>query len=75
MLWHLLLCEDELGNRVGEGLGIKASDVQDLGPLPKQVLADEDEERVRNLGNNGPRDTTGLTMTHCVPNERMVVTR
>jgi catalase len=28
-----------------------------------------------NLGKNGPRDVSGLTMTHCVPNERMKVDR
>ena len=31
--------------------------------------------RVANLGNNGPRSVEGLTMTHCVPNERVVVER
>ena len=28
MVWHLLLCDDELGQRVGEGLGITADDVR-----------------------------------------------
>jgi catalase len=28
-----------------------------------------------NLGKNGPRDVEGLTMTHCVPNERVKVER
>ena len=74
MVWHLMLCEDELGNRVGDGLGITAADVQGLEPLPKQRLTPEDEKRLANLGQNGPRDTTGLTMTHCVPNERAIVT-
>ena len=28
-------------------------------------------QRAANLGKNGPRDVTGLKMTHCVPNERV----
>ena len=40
------------------------------------AAADPDAHRGRaaaaaNLGKNGPRDVTGLTMTHCVPNERV----
>ena len=75
MVWHLLLAEDELGRRVGEGLQIKPGDVADLGPLPSQVLTDEDQQRLANLGNNGPRSVEGLVMTHVVPNERHVVER
>ena len=75
MVWHLLLAEDELGLRVGEGLQIKPADVADLGPLPSQVLTDEDERRLADLGNNGPRSVEGLVMTHVVPNERHVVER
>ena len=30
MVWHLFMCEDELGQRVGEGLGISADDVRGL---------------------------------------------
>ena len=70
MLWHLFMAEDELGRRVGEGLGISADDIRDLGPLATQTLSEAEVERARNLGNNGPRDVSGLTMTHCVPNER-----
>jgi catalase len=70
MVWHLLLVEDELGLRVGEGLGIRPDDVRHLQPLPKQTLTDNDRDRLANLGNNGPRDVAGLKMTHCVPNER-----
>ena len=73
MVWHLLMCEDELGLRVGEGLGIGVEDVAGLPPLQSQTLSDEDAERLRNLGNNGPRDVTGHVMTHCVPNERVAV--
>ena len=73
MVWHLFMCEDELGRRVGEGLGISADDVRHLEPLATQTLTDEEQERASNLGKNGPRDVDGLTMTHCVPNERVVV--
>jgi catalase len=33
MVWHLFLIENELGQRVGDGLGISADDVRDLEPL------------------------------------------
>jgi catalase len=75
MVWHFLLVEDELGLRVGEGLGISPDDVRHLEPLPKQVLTEEDRNRLASLGKNGSRDVTGLTMTHCVPNERHSVER
>ena len=73
MVWHLLLCEDELGLRVGEGLQIGVDDVRSLKPLASQTLSEEDEQRLANLGGNGPRDVSGLTMTHCVPDEHVVV--
>ncbi|WP_017604007.1 catalase [Nocardiopsis alkaliphila] len=75
MVWHFLLVEDELGLRVGEGLGITPGDVAHLKPLQSQDLTDEDHARLNKLGENGPRDVTGLTMTHCVPNQRHVVER
>ena len=75
MLWHFYMCDDELGARVGEGLGIGLAEIKDLGPLPTQTLTEEEQERIKNLGNNGPRNVEGLTMTHCVPNEHVVVTR
>ncbi|MEU3960368.1 catalase [Streptomyces buecherae] len=75
MVWHFLLVENDLGLRVGKGLGISPSDVTHLEPLPGQSLTDEDRERLSRLGDNPPRDVSGLTMTHCVPNERHVVTR
>jgi catalase len=75
MVWHFFLVEDELGERVGEGLGIKASDVAHLEPLQSQTLSDEDQQRLSNLGNNGRRDVEGLTMTHCVPDEHFVTSR
>jgi len=73
MVWHLLLCEDELGQRVGDGLGIGADDVRSLPPLQSQSLSEHEQQRVSNLGKNGPRDVTGRTMTHCVPNEHVTV--
>jgi len=73
MLWHLYMCEDELGARVGEGIGISLEEVKDLAPLPTQSLTDEEEQRRQNLGHNGPRDVAGHVMTHCVPNERVAV--
>ncbi len=33
MVWHFYLVEDELGRRVGDGLGIALGDVRDLPPL------------------------------------------
>jgi catalase len=73
MIWHLLMVEDELGRRVGEGIGIGAGDVRHLEPLATQTLDDEERERLANLGSNGPRDVSGLTMTHCVTNERVAM--
>ena len=71
MVWHLLMCDDELGLRVGEGLGIKPDDVTGLPPLATQTLTEDELARAANLGQNGPRDVTGVVMTHCVPNERV----
>ncbi|MGV0579571.1 catalase [Mycolicibacterium elephantis] len=73
MVWHFLMCDDELGLRVAEGLGITVDDVRDMQPLASQTLSEEDEQRRQNLGKNGPRDVSGLKMTHCVPNERVVL--
>jgi catalase len=75
MVWHWFMAEDELGQRVGDGLGISADDVRHLPPLQSQTLTEEELQRAANLGKNGPRDVSGLTMTHCVPNERVEVTR
>ncbi|OBI79083.1 catalase [Mycobacterium asiaticum] len=71
MVWHFLMCDDELGIRVGEGLGITPDDVRHLEPLKSQTLTEAEEHRRANLGKNGPRDVEGLTMTHCVPNEHV----
>ncbi|MHA7280693.1 catalase [Arthrobacter sp. MDT2-2] len=75
MVWHFYLVDDELGARVGEGLGIGLTDVKDLPPLASQTLSEDELARLKNLGNNGPRNVEGLTMTHCVPNEHVVVSR
>jgi catalase len=72
MVWHFFMCEDELGQRVGDGLGISADDVRELEPLASQTLSEEEEQRRQNLGKNGTRPTEGRIMTHCVPNERGV---
>jgi catalase len=71
MVWHFFMCEDELGQRVGDGVGISADDVRGLPPLQSQTLSEEELRRAANLGKNGPRDVAGLVMTHCVPNERV----
>jgi catalase len=73
MVWHLFLVENELGQRVGDGLGISADDVRGLEPLPTQTLSEDDLQRAANLGNNPPRDVGDLVMTHCVPNEHAAV--
>ncbi|WP_445337385.1 catalase [Clavibacter sp. CFBP 8614] len=70
MVWHLYLVEDELGQRVGDGLGITLDEVKDLPPLQSQTLSEADLARLANLGHNGPRDVTGLVLTHCVPDAR-----
>jgi catalase len=73
MVWHLYLCEDELGQRVGDELGIGADDVRHLPPLQSQTLNEAEQQRLANLGKNGPRDVSGKTMTHCVPNKHATV--
>jgi catalase len=75
MVWHLFMAEDELGQRVGDGLGISADDVRGLQPLQTQTLTEAELQRAANLGKNGPRDVSGLTMTHCVPNEHVVLAK
>jgi catalase len=73
MLWHFYLVEDELGKRVGEGLGISLDEVKDLPPLASQTLSEDELARLQNLGHNGPRNVEGLKMTHCVPDEHVAV--
>jgi catalase len=55
MLWHLFLVHDDYGGRVGKMIGMSADDVKHLAPLARQVLADEDQRRLKNLGRNGDR--------------------
>jgi catalase len=73
MVWHFYMCEDELGARVGDGIGISLDEVKDLPPLATQTLTSAEEHRRAHLGQNGPRDVAGHVMTHCVPNERVAV--
>ena len=58
---------------MAEGLGLTVDDVKGLPPLQSQTLSEAELERLRNLGSNGPRDVSGLTMTHCVGNERVAL--
>jgi catalase len=72
-VWHLFMCDDEYGQRVAEGLGLTVDDVKHLPPLQSQTLSEAELQRLKNLGSNGPRDVSGVTMTHCVPNERVAL--
>jgi catalase len=73
MIWHLFMVEDELGQRVGEGVEISAEDVRGLAPLATQTLNEQELQRLAKLGSNGTRPVRD-TMTHCVPNLRDVKT-
>ena len=73
MVWHWYMADDELGQRVGDGIGIGLDDVKHLQPLATQTLSAAELDRLANLGHNGPRDVAGLEMTHCVPNEHAAV--
>ena len=75
MVWHFYMVDDQVGQRIGDGIGITLDQVRDLGPLATQTLNEEEQARVKNLGSNGPRDVEGLVMTHCVPNEHVVTER
>jgi catalase len=55
MVWHFFMVHDEYGRRVGEKLGISAEDVRKKDPLPKQVFTEDEQRRLRNLGNNGDK--------------------
>ncbi|MEX1128421.1 MAG: catalase [Vicinamibacterales bacterium] len=70
MLWHFFLVHDDYGTRVGKALGMTATDVAKLEPLPGQMLTDEDQRRLTNLGNNGDTIDPGAwgTWTSSVPN-------
>jgi catalase len=53
MLWHFFLVHDDYGTRVGKALGLSAADVKTLEPLAGQILTDEDQARLKKLGQNG----------------------
>jgi catalase len=55
MVWHFFLVHDDYGHGVAEKLGITLDDVKPLQPLPKQLLTEEDQHRLQNLGRNGDR--------------------
>ncbi|MDX6664230.1 MAG: catalase [Solirubrobacteraceae bacterium] len=74
MVWHFLMADSDYGKRIGEGIGVSVDDVKDMEPLPTQTLSEAEEAWRANLGENAPRDVSGLVMTHCVPNEREVQT-
>ncbi|MDQ3146646.1 MAG: catalase, partial [Actinomycetota bacterium] len=75
MVWHFLLCDDDFGTRVGEGLGIKPGDVSHLQPLPNQSLTELDRKRLASLGGNGPRPRTAEKITSAVQNDPADVSR
>jgi catalase len=70
MVWHFLLVDDAYGERVGDGIGIRAEQLEHLEPLPDQILTDLDAKRLANLGNNEPRPLTCPSPTGSVPNSR-----
>jgi catalase len=72
MLWHLFLVHDDYGTRVGKAIGLTAKDVRHLAPLDGQILTDEDQARLKNLGNNGDKIDPKAwgTWTASVPNYR-----
>src|SRR5690606_9696833 len=53
MLWHFFMVHDQYGQGVAGKLGMGVDDVRQLPPLKGQVLTDEDQRRLQNLGNNG----------------------
>ena len=53
MLWHFFLVHDDYSHTVAKSIGMTAKDVRGLRPLAKQVLTDEDQRRLENLGANG----------------------
>ncbi|RJN31241.1 catalase [Nesterenkonia natronophila] len=53
MVWHFFMVHDDYGKRVGEQLGISAADVANLKPLPTQDFTEAEDQRLKNLGNNG----------------------
>ena len=69
MVWHFLMVDDDYGRRVGEGLGITPEDLKSMEPLPHQVLNEDEQRRLANLGNNGDDEKTDWPKhTSSVPN-------
>lgn len=66
MVWHLLLIDDDFGQRVAQGLGLAADDLHHLAPLPGQALTSVDRERLASLGRAGRRPPTGTQITGSV---------
>ena len=70
MVWHFLLVDQDLGSRVGGGIGIAADDVKQIQPLPTQQLSAEESARLANLAQPGSWPLTSKRMTGIVPNAR-----
>ena len=72
MLWHLFMVHDDYGTRVGQKIGLSASDVAKLAPLPTQILTEDEKKRLQNLGRNGDRidPTVWGTWTSSVHNHQ-----
>ena len=64
MLWHFFLVHDDYGSGVGKAIGLSAKDVRALKPLAKQVLTEEDQRRLENLGANGDHRDKSKYGTH-----------
>ncbi len=64
MLWHFFLVHDDYGHTVAKSIGMTAKDVRGLQPLAKQVLTDEDQRRLENLGANGDHMDKGKYGKH-----------
>ena len=80
MLWHFFLVHDDYGHTVAKSIGMTAKDVRGLKPLAKQVLTDEDQRRLENLGANGDHmdkskygKHTGSVETHSAKADDLLV--
>jgi catalase len=68
MVWHFLIVDEDYGQRVADGLGISASDVSSLEPLPTQTsLTDVDRARIASLPHPGMRELSTRQVTGSVP--------
>ena len=73
MVWHLYMVEDELGQRVGEGLGISLDDVKGARAARHPDAQRRGARAAREPRQQRPARRVGLEMTHCVPNEHVEV--